>query len=157
VPKNFRYGNLEFDGPAYTTAQHLIRNIIDEMERGQTIREINFFKSKRHSWRLTFPHTHSARHTINFNRFPWVIWHISEGSLDVRCVRVHRYFPSKSRNQLQVVHEYTRTLKNVFLNITHWRQTHLFRAVESGYNDTGLYDTSPIPSDILWYQLIPHC
>jgi hypothetical protein len=29
--------------------------------------------------------------------------------------------------------------------------------VEPGYNDIGLYDTSPIASDILWYQLIPHC
>jgi hypothetical protein len=28
---------------------------------------------------------------------------------------------------------------------------------ESGYNDIGLCDTSPIASDILWYQLIPHC
>ena len=29
--------------------------------------------------------------------------------------------------------------------------------VEPGYNDIGLYDTSPITSDILWYQLIRHC
>jgi len=29
--------------------------------------------------------------------------------------------------------------------------------VEPGYNDTGLSDTSPITSDILWYQFIPHC
>jgi hypothetical protein len=29
--------------------------------------------------------------------------------------------------------------------------------VEAGYNDSDLYDTSPIASDILWYQLIPHC
>jgi hypothetical protein len=29
--------------------------------------------------------------------------------------------------------------------------------VEPGYNDIGLYDTSPIASDIVWYQLIPHC
>jgi hypothetical protein len=28
---------------------------------------------------------------------------------------------------------------------------------EPGYNDTGLCDTSSIASDILWYQLIPHC
>jgi len=27
--------------------------------------------------------------------------------------------------------------------------------VEPGYNDIGLYDTSPITSDIMWYQLIP--
>ena len=29
--------------------------------------------------------------------------------------------------------------------------------VEPAYNDIGLYDTSSIASDILWYQLIPHC
>jgi hypothetical protein len=29
--------------------------------------------------------------------------------------------------------------------------------VEPGYNDIGLYDTSSTASDILWYQLIPHC
>jgi hypothetical protein len=34
--------------------------------------------------------------------------------------------------------------------------THTY-AVEPGYNDIGLYDTSPIVSGILWYQLIPHC
>jgi hypothetical protein len=28
--------------------------------------------------------------------------------------------------------------------------------VEPGYNDIGLYGTSSIASDILWYQLIPH-
>ena len=28
--------------------------------------------------------------------------------------------------------------------------------VEPGYNDIGLYDTTSIASDILWYQLIPH-
>jgi hypothetical protein len=27
-------------------------------------------------------------------------------------------------------------------------------AVEPGYNDTGLHDTSPRQSDFLWYQLI---
>jgi len=29
--------------------------------------------------------------------------------------------------------------------------------VESGYNDIALYDTSSIATDIVWYQLIPHC
>ena len=29
--------------------------------------------------------------------------------------------------------------------------------VEPGYNDIGLYDTSSILSDILWYQLNPRC
>jgi hypothetical protein len=29
--------------------------------------------------------------------------------------------------------------------------------VEPVYNDIGLCDTSCIVSDILWYQLIPHC
>jgi len=34
---------------------------------------------------------------------------------------------------------------------------HMVHAVKSGYNDIGLYDTSSIASDILWYQLIPNC
>jgi hypothetical protein len=29
--------------------------------------------------------------------------------------------------------------------------------VEPGFNDIHLYDSSPIESDILWYQLIHHC
>ena len=29
--------------------------------------------------------------------------------------------------------------------------------VEPGYNDIGLWNTSCIASDILWYQLIPRC
>jgi hypothetical protein len=29
--------------------------------------------------------------------------------------------------------------------------------VEPGYNNIGLYDTSSITSNILWYQLITHC
>jgi len=29
--------------------------------------------------------------------------------------------------------------------------------VEPGYNDIGLYDTSSIASDILRYQVAPHC
>jgi hypothetical protein len=29
--------------------------------------------------------------------------------------------------------------------------------VEPGYNDICLYDTPPIQSDSLWYQLIRHC
>ena len=29
--------------------------------------------------------------------------------------------------------------------------------MEPGYNDIGLCDTSSITSDILWYQLVPHC
>jgi hypothetical protein len=29
--------------------------------------------------------------------------------------------------------------------------------VEPDYNDIGLYVTSSIASDILWYQLIPRC
>jgi hypothetical protein len=29
--------------------------------------------------------------------------------------------------------------------------------VKPGYNDIGLRDTPSITSDILWYQLIPHC
>ena len=29
--------------------------------------------------------------------------------------------------------------------------------VEPGYNDIALSNTSTVSSDILWYQLIPHC
>ena len=29
--------------------------------------------------------------------------------------------------------------------------------VEPAYNDIGLYNTSPITLDILWYQLIRYC
>jgi hypothetical protein len=34
---------------------------------------------------------------------------------------------------------------------------HEASTVEPGYNNIGLSETSSIPSDILWYQLIPHC
>jgi hypothetical protein len=44
------------------------------------------------------------------------------------------------------------------------RMHYLFRghvcklnAVEFGYNDFSLYNTSFIASDILWYQLVPYC
>jgi hypothetical protein len=33
----------------------------------------------------------------------------------------------------------------------------LLITVEPGYNDIGLRETSSIASDILSYQLIPHC
>jgi len=33
----------------------------------------------------------------------------------------------------------------------------IYYIVEPGYNDFGLCDTPSIPSDILRYQLIPHC
>jgi hypothetical protein len=35
--------------------------------------------------------------------------------------------------------------------------SHKTYTVEPGYNDIALHDTSLIASDILWYQLIPHC
>jgi hypothetical protein len=45
-----------------------------------------------------------------------------------------------------------------------WQLTHrnipgptALNTVEPGYNDIILYDTSSITSEILWYQLIPHC
>jgi hypothetical protein len=28
---------------------------------------------------------------------------------------------------------------------------------EPAYNDIGFHDTAPLATDILWYQLIPHC
>jgi hypothetical protein len=34
---------------------------------------------------------------------------------------------------------------------------YVVHTVEPGYNDINLYDTSLIESDVLWYQLIPHC
>ena len=36
-------------------------------------------------------------------------------------------------------------------------QGNIVNIVEPGYNDIGLYDTSPRAPDIPWYQLIPHC
>jgi hypothetical protein len=44
-------------------------------------------------------------------------------------------------------------------NVTKLRTwaSQFLNAVELGYNDIGLYDTSSIASEILWYQLIPHC
>ena len=33
----------------------------------------------------------------------------------------------------------------------------LHSTTEPGYNDIDLYDILPIASDILWFQLIPHC
>jgi len=33
----------------------------------------------------------------------------------------------------------------------------ILSTVEPCYNDVGLCETSPMASDILWYQLIPHC
>ena len=33
----------------------------------------------------------------------------------------------------------------------------IYTTVKPGYNDFGLYDTSPKKSDMLWYQLIRHC
>jgi hypothetical protein len=37
------------------------------------------------------------------------------------------------------------------------RERPIENTVEPGDNDIGLCDTSSIASDILWYQLIPHC
>jgi hypothetical protein len=34
---------------------------------------------------------------------------------------------------------------------------HEENTIKPGYNNTGLYKTSPIASDILWYKLIPDC
>jgi len=41
-----------------------------------------------------------------------------------------------------------------FRNFTNARNQGI-NTVKPGYNDIGLCDTSSIPSDILWYQLIP--
>jgi hypothetical protein len=58
-----------------------------------------------------------------------------------------------------------RITKNTYLKILHklvepmhWYKILNFKnTVEPGYNDIGLYDTSPIASDFLPYQLIPYC
>jgi hypothetical protein len=55
---------------------------------------------------------------------------------------------------------YTITLYFGRLHIEFSDENHpdiLRNTVEPGYNDIGLYDTSHIASDVLWYQLIPHC
>jgi len=43
------------------------------------------------------------------------------------------------------------------INYTSNLNTHFENRMQPGYNDIGLYDTSPITSDILCDQLIPHC
>jgi hypothetical protein len=50
----------------------------------------------------------------------------------------------------------------IMYNIAHWWDglhcdSSAVCTVGTGSNDIFLYDTSPIASDILWYQLIPHC
>jgi len=42
--------------------------------------------------------------------------------------------------------------REVSLYNTPWSQI----TMEPGYNEIGLYDASPIVSDILWYKLISH-
>ena len=53
------------------------------------------------------------------------------------------------------------TLRYVIVEANVYEESILTGAVigdnEPGYNDTGVYDTSLIKSDILWYQLIPNC
>jgi hypothetical protein len=46
---------------------------------------------------------------------------------------------------------YSRSTNQITRNV--WYRS----TVELGYNDIGLYETSPIESDFLWCQLIPHC
>jgi hypothetical protein len=43
----------------------------------------------------------------------------------------------------------------LYVIVRHDTKRHI--TVEPGYNDIGLYNTSFMASDILWYQLIPHC
>jgi hypothetical protein len=56
--------------------------------------------------------------------------------------------PSNVGESLDVYNERNKTYKYML--------TYRYTA-EPGYNDTGLYDTSLIASDILWYKLIRHC
>jgi hypothetical protein len=42
----------------------------------------------------------------------------------------------------------------IFKHFTFWSS---LTTVKPGYSDIGLYETLPIASNVLWYQLIPHC
>jgi hypothetical protein len=48
-------------------------------------------------------------------------------------------------------HSFSAEILELFLTCTNPN------TVKPGYNDIGFYDTSPIMSDLLWYQLIPQC
>ena len=65
--------------------------------------------------------------------------------------RVASYWPK------DVVTIHTEGQTYIYIYI--YTHTHKYYAVEPGYNDIDLCDTSSrcIPSDILWYQLIPSC
>ena len=71
----------------------------------------------------------------------------SDGAM-IMCERVTRL----ELTALKKVKRYANVAEE-FHTHTH-THTHI---VEPSYNDIGFYDTSPITSDILRYQLIPHC
>jgi hypothetical protein len=52
---------------------------------------------------------------------------------------------------------HTQHCRPTLYNTTQTLKLQATYTVEPGYNDIGLYDTSLIASDILWYQLIPRC
>jgi hypothetical protein len=74
--------------------------------------------------------------------------------INTNKISVKTAFVCKQRTEI-------RFQNSMFLNT--WQRTEIWEAckernrVEPGYNDIGLYDTSSITSDILWYQLLPHC
>jgi len=116
VPNSFGYWNLEFEGPAHATAQHMFRNPTDDTGRGQTSRAVDLFEVETScvmSWRLNIP-TRSARQTININTIPWHIFHVSKEKLDVRRVVVGTRSSSKPGNQPTVMREYLWILKEAF-------------------------------------------
>jgi len=45
---------------------------------------------------------------------------------------------------------------DTFFIFSNRQYTPFLNRADPGYNDIGLYDTSSITSDILWYQLVSH-
>ena len=49
------------------------------------------------------------------------------------------------------------TQRGLYISKEHHLVQSFAITVKPGYNDIGLYNTSLVASDILWYQLIPRC
>ena len=59
-----------------------------------------------------------------------------------------------------LLHIHTHTHTHAYNYIHTHTHTYIYIYIytdKSGYNDIGLYDTSSITSDILWYRSVPHC
>jgi hypothetical protein len=61
----------------------------------------------------------------------------------------------EARHILLLEQDYCRVRDHVFKTLDKTNREAKYR-VEPCYNDIDLYDTSPIASDIPWYQLILH-